>query len=283
MIRSLKNRRLAATIGRTTIAVVAAFIVLFPLYWMIQTALLPTSAVLSPTPSLTPIGQDVSFDAVRQVILETPMLRWFGNSALITIVTAVLSTALSTLGGYALSRFSVPGRATVAYTLMLGRILPGTLVILPLFVMFRTVGLLDTPWAVVAANVSAILPFATFLMKNYFDGVPRELDDAAFVDGCSRMRAMWSVLIPVARPGIAACVAFAATSAWVELLFSRSFLSSPENWTVPVGIGSLIQELNIDWNVLMAAGAISIIPVLIIYWFIQPYLVSGMTAGAVKG
>lgn len=282
-MRTVQARRRAATIARTAVAVLATLVVLFPLYWMIQTALLPTGLVLSRQPALTPIGQPVTFAAVVDVLRSTPMLRWLGNSALITVGASVIAAVASTFGGYALSRFAVRGRAGVTYTLLLGRVLPGTLVILPFFVIFRAVNLLDTPWAVILANVAAILPFATLLMKNYFDGVPRELDEAALVDGCSRMRALWSILIPVAAPGIGACIAFAATSSWVEMLFGRTLLISEEKWTVPVGIASLIGEIGIDWNVLMAAGAISIIPVVIIYWFIQPYLVSGMTAGAVKG
>ena len=283
MSMTVTRRRRLASVLRTIVAVIATLVVLFPLYWMIQTAILPTSLVLSRQPALTPIGQPVQFDAIVTVLRDTPMLRWLANSGLITLGASAIAAVASTLGGYALSRYAVRGRVGVTYTLLLGRVIPGTLVILPFFVIFKAIRLLASPWAVVLANVSAILPFATLLMKNYFDGVPRELDEAALVDGCSRLRALWSVLIPVAAPGIGACVAFAATSSWVEMLFGRTLLISEEKWTVPVGIASLIGEIGTDWNVLMAAGAVSIIPVLVIYWFIQPYLVSGMTSGAVKG
>lgn len=283
MKTGVRTRRRVVTVFRTSVAVLATLTVLFPLYWMVQTAILPTGLVLSRNPSLVAIGQPVSLDAIVHVLTNTPMLRWMGNSFSVTLGASLGATIASTLGGYALSRMGTYGRTGVTYTLLLGRVLPGTLVVLPFFVLFRTIGLLDSLWAVILANVSTILPFATLLMKNYFDGVPRELDEAALVDGCSRLRALWSVLIPVALPGIVACVVFAATSSWVEMLFGRSLLLSEEKWTVPVGVASLIGEIGIDWNVLMAAGAISIVPVLLIYWFIQPYLVSGMTAGAVKG
>jgi multiple sugar transport system permease protein len=167
--------------------------------------------------------------------------------------------------------------------LLLGRVLPGTLLALPFFVMARWAGLIDTRLAVVLANASMIVPFATFMMKSYFDSVPRELDDAAMIDGCTPLQSLRHVLLPVASPGIAATVAFAATASWVDLLFARTLLLSQGKWTMPVGIASLIGDVQISWNQLMAAGILSVIPVLVVYWFVQPYLVSGMTAGAVKG
>ncbi|POH73121.1 carbohydrate ABC transporter permease [Arthrobacter glacialis] len=263
--------------------IVVTVVLLFPVYWMFLTAVLPTSAVLSRTPAVIPIGQPLSLDAVKGVLTETSILSWFARSAVVTIGASVLSAVLSIFAAFAMSRFILPGSKAVGFTLLMGRVLPGTLLALPFFVLFQTMGLLDTSTSVILANTAAITPFTALMMKSYFDGIPRELDEAAMVDGCSRLGALWRVLLPVSIPGVAACVGFAATSAWTDLLFSRTLLISQEQWTIPMGIASMIGDVNVNWNQLMAVGALSILPVLVVYWFLQPHLVSGMTAGGVKG
>jgi multiple sugar transport system permease protein len=239
--------------------------------------------LLSRAPALLPNPAQSRLDAYVQLAQTYPVLPWFGNSAIITLGSAGLSALCAALAGYSLSRFSSRAAYSIAYVLLLGRVLPGTLLVLPYFVLFRWAGVLDSHLAVILANVSMIIPFATFMMKNYFDDVPRELDESAKVDGCSPLQALWHVALPTARPGIAATVAFAATASWVDLLFARTLLLSAENWTVPVGIASLVGEIQTSWNQLMAAGVLSVLPVLAVYWFAQPYIVGGMTSGAVKG
>ncbi len=273
--------RLAVTIRLFAISLLTA-ILLFPIYWMAQTSILPTSSVLSRAPKLLPAVDEASLSAFATLFANYPVLRWFGNSAIITLGSALLSTACATLAGYSLSRYSSRVASGIAFALLLGRVLPGTLLVLPYFILFRWAGLLDSHVAVVLANASMIIPFATFMMKNYFDDVPRELDESAKVDGCSPLQALLYILLPVARPGIAATVAFAATASWVDLLFARTLLLSAEHWTVPIGLASLIGEVQTSWNQLMAAGVLSVLPVLLIYWFVQPYIVGGMTSGAVK-
>lgn len=276
------SSRMART-GLLFLSTLMVVILLFPIYWMAQTSLLPTSSVLSRTPALLPNLAESNFLAFAQLIQTYPVLRWFGNSAIITLGSAALSAFCATLAGYSLSRFSSRAGYGIAYILLLGRVLPGTLLVLPYFVLFRWAGILDTHLSVILANASMIIPFATFMMKNYFDDVPRELDESAKVDGCTSLQTLWHIILPVARPGIAATMAFAATASWVDLLFARTLLLSPDKWTMPVGIASLVGEIQTSWNQLMAAGVLSVIPVLLVYWFAQPYIVGGMTSGAVKG
>jgi multiple sugar transport system permease protein len=269
--------------ARLALAVILTAFLLFPIYWMVQTSILPVSSVLSRHPSLVPPFGEITASAFVLLIRQYPVLRWLANSVIVTAGAALLSTFCAVLAGYSLSRFSSRTAHGIAFVLLLGRVLPGTLLVLPYFVLFRWAGILDTYAAAALANASMIIPFATFMMKNYFDDIPRELDEAARVDGCSPLRVLWHVLLPVARAGIAATVAFAATASWVDLLFARTLLLSPDLWTVPVGIASLIGEVQTSWSQLMAAGVLSVLPVVAVYWFVQPYLVAGMTAGAVKG
>ncbi|WP_345067872.1 carbohydrate ABC transporter permease [Leifsonia kafniensis] len=255
----------------------------FPIYWMFMTAVLPTSAVLSRNPALLPFGQTFSFDAFTTLFTETAIVSWLLQSGFVTLGSALLSTAVAVTAAYAMSRFSIPGQKLVGMTFLMGRVLPGTLLALPFFVLFQAIGLLDTSTAVILANTAAITPLTALTLKGYFDGIPREIDEAALVDGCTRLGVLWRIILPVSVPGLAACFGLAATAAWTDLLFARTLLLSRENWTMPQGIASMISDVEIHWNELMAAGLISIIPVMIVYWFLQPYLVSGMTAGGVKG
>lgn len=263
------------------LAALLTVFLLFPVYWMFQTAISPTHEVLSRNPRL--LFGDVDLTAFRSVISDDSTLAWFRNSGLVTLVSSIGATAAATLAGFALSRYRARGTESVTFVMFLGRILPGTLIALPFFVMFRLMGLLGTLPAVMIANVSVILPFATLLMKNYFDSVPRDLDEAARVDGCSMLGALWRVILPVAKTGVAATLAFAATASWVDLLFARTLILREELWTVPVGISSFISDIQVNWNELMALGSLSVVPVFVLYWFLQPYIVSGFTAGAVKG
>lgn len=264
-----------------TVAAIVSIVLLFPVYWMFQTSVSPTEDVLSRSPNLVPLN--LSFDAFSQLLSESQTIAWFRNSTLITVASAVVSTVAATFAGYALSRFQARGSQGITFFMLLGRILPGTLIALPFFVMFRLIGLMGTLPAVVIANTSMILPFATLLMKSYFDGIPTDIDNAARVDGCTRFAALWRVLLPISTTGITATLVFAATASWVDLLFARTLLFDEEQWTVPVGIASLIGDVETDWNQLMAAGTLSVLPVFVLYWFAQKYLVEGITAGAVKG
>jgi multiple sugar transport system permease protein len=260
-----------------------AVLTMFPVYWMLLTSILPGSAMVSRHPALSPIGQSVSFESYATVFTQTGIASWFAQSAVVTIGTAVLSTVISVFAAYAMSRFVIPGRKFVALTFLMGRVLPGTVLALPFFVLFQTIGLLDTPASVILAESAMIVPVTALVLKGYLDGIPRDIDEAALVDGCTRWSALWRVILPISAPGLAACLGLSATSAWTGLLIPRTLLFSNDKWTIPQGIVSFIGEGRIEWAELMAVGVLSVIPVAIIYWFLQPHLVSGMTAGGVKG
>jgi multiple sugar transport system permease protein len=258
-------------------------IMFFPIYWMFITAILPTSEVLSRNPAIIPIGKPFTFDAFTDLFAKSDIFNWMLQSGIITLGSALLSTAVAVTAAYAMSRFVIPGQKFVAYTFLMGRVLPGTLLALPFFVLFQSFGLLDTSAAVILTNTAAITPLTALTLKGYFDGIPRDIDEAALVDGCTRWGVLWRMILPVSVPGLAACFGLAATAAWTDLLFARTLLLSRENWTIPQGIASMIGDVEINWSELMAAGLVSILPVMVVYWFLQPYLVSGMTAGGVKG
>lgn len=269
--------------GLLALSVAALAVLLFPVYWMVMTSIVPSQELLTSSPPLLPPAGTVNGDAYAEVLTSRPVGRWLWNSALVTVGTAVISVVISTLGGYSLSRFRTRGQQAMGYTLLFSRMLPGTLLIIPVFVIFASAGMINSLWAVVLVNVAATVPFTTWLMKGFVDGVPAELEEAAMIDGCGRLRALWLVVVPLLRPGLATTATYACILAWGDFLFARTLMPNPSGWTVTVGIASFIGEFSIDWSGLMAAGILSTIPMLVLFVFLEPFLVRGMASGSVKG
>jgi len=256
--------------------------VLFPIYWMIVTSLLPSSIVLSRHPPLLPPLEHVSLDAFAGVFRRRPVLTWILNSALVAIGSTLVSLVIAALAGYSLSRWQTRAQKVAGAALLLTKMLPGSLIVVPFFVMFTTAHLIDTRAALVAANVAVGVPFATWMMKGFFDTLPRELEQAAAIDGCTPLQALWYVILPLARPGLAACAIYLAIVAWSEFVFARTLVTRAELWTVTVGLQSFVGEYLVDWPALMAAGVVSLAPMLVLFLLLEPFLVSGLTSGAVK-
>jgi len=264
------------------LALCAVAFVLFPIYWMVVTSLLPSSVVLSRHPPLVPPVDKVSFAAFVEVFSRRPVLTWIANSAIVVAGSTALSLVISSLAGYSLSRFHTPAQKVAGAALLLTKMLPGSLIVIPFFVMFTTAHLVDTRWGLIIANVAVGVPFATWMMKGFFDTLPRELEQAAAIDGCTPMMALWHVILPLARPGLAACAIYLAIVAWSEFVFARTLVTKSDLWTVTVGLQSFVGEYLVDWPALMAAGVVSLAPMFVLFLLLEPFLVSGLTSGAVK-
>jgi multiple sugar transport system permease protein len=264
------------------LALVLTAIVLFPVYWMFVTSVLPSRMVLSRAPPLIPPFDAMSFAAYVEVFRRRPVLTWIFNSAMVVAGSTLVSLVVATLAGYSLSRFPGPAQRAAGATLLLSKMLPSSLIVIPFFVMFTSLKLTDNLAGLVLANVAVGVPFATWMMKGFFDTLPRELEAAAEVDGATRLQALWMVVLPLARPGLAACGIYLAIVAWSEFVFARTLVTRPENWLVTVGLQSFVGEYLVDWPALMAAGVVSLVPMLVLFVLLEPFLVSGLTSGAVK-
>ena len=265
-----------------TLALVLVAVVLFPVYWMLVTSLLPSSIVLSRQPPLVPPLDAISLAAYSDVFRRRPVLTWIMNSAIVVAGSTLVSLAIATLAGYSLSRFHTPAQRIAGATLLLSKMLPGSLIVIPFFVMFTTLHLTDSLAGLVIANVSVGVPFATWMMKGFFDTLPRDLEQAAKIDGCNELQALWLIVLPLARPGLAACGIYLAIVAWSEFVFARTLVTKPANWLVTVGLQSYVGEYLVEWPALMAAGIVSLLPMFALFLLLEPFLVSGMTSGAVK-
>lgn len=253
---------------------------LFPMYWMLSTAITPSNELLRYPPELLPTDQDWS--AFVRVLKDSPFLTWLTNSTILTSTSVLLALFVSTFAAYSLSRFKSPFASIVAYVLLATRMIPGTVLLVPLYIIYREWGILDTRIALIISYTTFEIPFATWMLKGYFDSIPRELEQSAEVDGCTPLGAFLRVSLPLAAPGIAASAIASAVLAWSDYEFARGILTSQSNWPLTIGIHSFIGEHVVHWNDIMAGSLMATLPVVLLFLVMERYIVAGLTAGAVK-
>jgi len=251
-----------------------------PFVWMVFTSLKTDKEAYAIPPTFWP--QEPTFQAYTQVLLWTNFPRYFLNSTVISLGSALLSTLIGSLAGYGFSRFVFRGRATLIGIILASQMLPGVLLVGPYFKMLAKVGLYNTYPGLILAFTSITLPFSTWMLKGYIDTVPEELDQAALIDGCTRFGAYSRVILPVIAPGMVATMIFAFLLAWGDLLWVLVLTSGEKMATVTLGLSRLVTQFRIIWPQLMAGSVVGALPPVILYLVLQNYLVEGLTAGAVK-
>jgi len=201
----------------------------------------------------------------------------------VTMITVAICLVTGTLAAYAFSRFTFPGRTRLMLGYLVVRMFPAVLMIIPLFIVMRNLGLLDSRLGLALAYTSFLLPLFVWMMKGFFDAVPKELESAARIDGDTRLGAMWRIVLPIARNGLVATSVFVGISAWNEFLFALMLTTSQGARTWPVGLQLMVGEFQLPWGLLAAGGMISILPVVILFAIVQRAMVAGITGGALKG
>jgi multiple sugar transport system permease protein len=260
--------------------VVVCFYNIIPFVWMVFTSLKTDKEAYAIPPTLWP--QQPTSEAYVQVLIWTKFPRYFLNSTIISLGTALLSTFIGSLAGYGFSRFIFRGRATLIGIILASQMLPGVLLVGPYFKMLTKLGLYNTYPGLILAFTTITLPFSTWMLKGFIDTVPEELDQAALVDGCTRLGAYSRVILPVIAPGMVATMIFAFLLAWGDLLWVLVLTSGENMATVTLGLSRLVTQFRIIWPQLMAGSVVGALPPIILYLFLQNYLVEGLTAGAVK-
>lgn len=276
------SHRKSRRAGMYALIILSVVILAFPLYWMVVTALTTRSALLDNISVLPGLG-NMTLSNFTKILDAHPILTWFGNSIFVTAFSTIIAIIVSTMAAYSMSRFKYKSTNFLGFFLLVVRMLPETLLVVPLYMMFTNMGLINHYASLIISNITFIIPFSTWMMKGYFDSIPTTLEEAARIDGCSRILAVRRVIVPLATPGIAATATYSAILGWSEFLFARTFITQPDQWTITVGISSLMGEYTIIWGEVMAAAAISIIPIALVFIFLEKYMVAGVTAGAVKG
>ncbi|GAA0921454.1 MULTISPECIES: carbohydrate ABC transporter permease [Streptomyces violaceusniger group] len=249
---------------------------LLPFYWMLLFALRPAgSNALVPWP--------VTGEHFQKVWNERSFGIFFQNSMIVGVASLVMTTAVALAGGYALARFEFRIKRGFMLALLASQFIPGALMLVPLFEIFKNLQMINSLGSVVIAETVFQLPLSIILISGFIKNVPVSLEEQAWVDGCGRFRAFCAVVLPLLRPGLIAVGSFAFVHSWNHFLFALMFLSSQDKQTIPVGLNTLIGADSVDLGALAAGGVIAAVPVVIVFAFIQKWLITGFSAGAVKG
>jgi multiple sugar transport system permease protein len=266
--------------GWTVLAVVLV-LALFPPYFMTVTAFHPPSLSFARTPTL--FTTDLSFRAFIELFEKYPYLAWMSNTALVSVSSTIMSVTVATLAAYSLSRLRYPGRGALSSGVFFVYLFPSTLLFIPIFIVLNSLHLLNWLPALVAVYLTFSVPFSVWLLKAYFLSIPRELEDAALVDGATRWQSLVLIVLPLATPGIAVACIYCFTLAWNEYLYAFTLLADQEKFTLAPGLTKLIFGDVFLWGMIMAGGVLMSAPLLVLYFVAQRYIVAGLSAGAIKG
>lgn len=268
-------------VARVLGVLVVLGIAVFPLYWMVVTALTSNADLFAPDPRLLP--DPTQLGVFGTALADGRVGGWLLNSLVVGVGTMLASIGLGIPLAYALSRFAFRGKVLLTVLLLFTQMLPEALMVVPLFSLFRRFGLLDSLAGLVIANSAFVLPIVALILKGAIDGIPRELEEAARVDGARPLVVLARVNIPLIAPSIAAAAVIAFFHAWNEFVFAVTFISTPALQPASVGIAGFIGELGTPIQTVMAVAFLFTLPAVVFYLFAQRYVVAGMTAGAVKG
>lgn len=275
------------------------FLICFPLMWALSTSLKP-KAELSTEPTMVPraatlenyrhllTGKSQYYAAESgsyQAATAPPQyfLGWFGNSVLVSVGSTVISIVISTLAAYSITRFRYRGRMLVPYFSLLGYMVPSIILVFPLFMVMTRLHLTDSLWSLTLGYVSTTLPFCMWLLWAFFRGIPVELEEAALIDGASRLQVFREIVLPSALPGIIAAAIFSLIVSWNDYLFARVFMNSTDAYPLTVGVMLFFEGVHVDWGLMMASAVLMTVPMAVLFMLLQRHLVAGFGAGAVKG
>ena len=255
--------------------------VLFPFYWMTVTSFKSEDQMRSLISMFWP--SPVVLENYWQLLTKTDFLSWYRNSAIVSISSTLVATAVGTIGAYALARLKFMGRAFMSSAVLITYLVPPAILFIPLYAQVRNLGLADSLSGLILVYPSFTVPFVTWLLMGYFESIPIELEEAAMIDGATRFGAFRRVILPLAAPGVLAAALYAFTQAWNEFLYALVFITNVKLRTLPVGLSSFITGDVYGWGYLMAGAVLTTLPVIAVYIYLQKYMVEGLTAGSVKG
>jgi len=273
------GRSLAGLAGRIVALALIVFFAVGPILWMIVSSVRPADQLFQPDPSIVPTGVTTAW---YEEVFGSGALRWFANSFVVAAATTLVSLVLGTAAGYAVTRFTFPGRRVLLACLGVSYLFPAILLLVPLYLVLSSLGLVGGLVGIVIGHLTITLPLTTWLMKSFVEAVPRDLEEAAWVDGLGYLGAFLRVTLPLLRTGLATTAMFAFILSWDEFLLA-SVIAQGDNVTAPVGMAGLVTSFDIRWGAIMALSTLVTIPVVVLFFVLQRYYEKGLTAGSVKG
>ena len=281
----MKNKKLYTFVAHL-ILILTCITALYPVLWVLKMSLATDSSFAA---SINPFPQEFSLSNFERV-LGTQLSdgswlfgRQFLNSIIVSAATTVVGVTLATTAAYAFSRFRFGGRQMLLSSFLITQMFPATMVMIPLYVILDALHLLDTWTGLVLVYSTTALPFCVYMLKGYFDTIPTELEEAALLDGASRVRIFWSLILPLARPAIAVTALFSFMTAWNEFILAATFMANEASYTLPVVLQGYVGAKAVDWGAFAAGAVIVSIPVMSLFFMLEKHMVSGLTSGSVKG
>lgn len=275
--RARGERGPLASVALHAALLIASATAVLPPLWLLVTSFKPTSEAFS-----TDLVKDFTFRNYDHVVNDTEFLNWLGNSLLVVGLTTVIGVFISATTGYAVSRFKFPGMRPLMWLLLITQMFPVAVLIVPLYNLLASLGLLNQPVGLVVTYLTIAVPFCAWMMKGYFDTIPVEIDEAGRVDGLNPFGTFWRLIVPLAKPGLAVTGFYSFITGWAEVAYASAFMTGEENLTLAGGLQTFVNQYTSDWGSLTASAVIVAVPAAVIFGFVQRHLVSGLTAGATK-
>lgn len=271
-----RTRNVPRAVGLVLLSLVAVG----PLYWIASSSLKPPAEIISKTPTLVP--HEITLQHYDKLFNSSPFSTYLVNSLIAALATVVITVVLAVLGAYGLYRSKARGRNAVFHTILVTYAFPATLILIPIYGMFSSLGLIDSLVGLVIVNVTFAAPFAIWLLRAFFRSVPRSIEEAALLDGASSMQTLTKVIIPLTAPGIASVSIYAFVIAWTEYMFASVLILSDSHRTLPVGLAGIIGQYQIDWGLLLAGATLTAVPVILLFALVGKHFVAGLSSGAIK-
>ncbi|WP_270567412.1 carbohydrate ABC transporter permease [Clostridium beijerinckii] len=264
------------------ISICIACIMLFPIYWIIVSSFKTNAEIFASPPTFIPKDFTLS-SYTDQFTGKSSIIVTLGNSCKVAFASMILACVLAIPAAYGLARFRMRGKKVFILIFLVTQMLPVALLLTPMFLVYKNLHLLDTLWAPILSDATISVPFVVLILRTYFLALPKELEDSAKIDGCNTFTAFTKIMLPISYPGLIMTGAFSFLYAWGDLAYSLTFLTSPEKRTMTASIYNFMGKYGIQWNSIMAYGVLLVLPVVLIFIFLQKYIIGGLTNGAVKG
>ncbi|MDR2901062.1 MAG: carbohydrate ABC transporter permease [Treponema sp.] len=277
----LGQRGFVQNIFGIVLLISTALVVLFPLYWMLVTALKEESEIFQIPPSVLP--KALTFENFMYTFSETQIPVYFLNSVFYAVCTLILALLCASFAAYSLSRFKFRGKVAYMIIILFTQLMPLTTLIVPLYISLGNLGMLNSRVSMIIVYSAIQIPIATWLLLGYFNSIPRAIDEAATIDGCNSFMVLHKMILPLAKPGLMAVGLSVLISVWQELMLATTFINIDSTRPLMAGVSAAITKSGIRWGQMTATGVIACVPIILIYIFLQRYLVEGLTGGSVKG
>ncbi|MFN3201058.1 MAG: sugar ABC transporter permease [Bradymonadia bacterium] len=267
-------------LAKMAFLLVFTLLTLFPVLWVLKMAFNEGQGFEG---SLSPLPPKPTLSNFDHIFNQEPFFTWLWNSALVSIATTVLGVFLACTSAYALSRFRFPGRSTAMVSFLAVQMFPGVLMMIPLYLIIDSLGLLDNLLGLVLVYSTTAIPFCVWMLKGYFDTIPKELEEAALMDGATPALIFWRIIMPLSLPAVSVTALFSFMTAWNEFILAAVFMNDKNNFTLPVGLNSFVGSQSTSWGYFAAGAVLVSIPIMALFFMLQKNLVGGLTSGGVKG